>query len=94
MLGELERELIQAIKDNHVQYCKSKRRFTVPTEAHMEELPPVITKRCVTCELVTCLRQPVCRIIELTEAMKEDFLEFYQRWQQLVSIEEKLRRVT
>ena len=94
MLGELERELIQAIKDSHVRYCKSKRRFTVPTEKHMEELSLTITERCITCELVACSRQPACRILKLTEAMMEDFLEFYKRWQQLESIEEALRRVT
>jgi len=83
-------DLIEAIKDGHVKYCKPMRRFIVPTKQHLTEVTSIITKHCTVCERTACLHQPICRIVELSEDMKEDLLEFYRLHDRLEKIERSL----
>jgi len=83
-------DLIEAIKNGHVKYCKRVRRFIVPTKEHLAEVTSTITEHCTVCERAACLHQPVCRIVDLSEGMKEDLLAFYRVWDRLERIERSL----
>lgn len=74
----LEIALVHAIKDHHMVYCKSKRRFHVL--GNREHFPQIILKQSYICEYTACIHHDTCSAVALKEGLKEDLLEFYRAW--------------
>lgn len=84
----LEIALVHAIKEHHMAYCKSKRRFHVL--GNREHFPQIILKRSYICECSACIHHDTCSTVALKEGLKEDLLEFYRAWGRARSLEKSL----